>query len=53
MKVGFSLFLVCFHRSDEDGAEIRGRHRCGGRRRLGHSNTLVTARDRERDREFV
>ena len=45
VKVGFRLLLIRFHGSDEDGAEIGGRCRRDGR--LGHRNTLLTARNRE------
>jgi hypothetical protein len=48
VKIGLCLFLVRFHSSDEDGVEFGG---CG--RRLGHGNSLVTARNSEGDRERV
>ena len=51
MKVGLRLFLVRLNGSDEDGTEIRGSCRCGWR--LGHSNTLVSAKNLEGNREPV
>ena len=45
MKVGLCLVLVCFQGSDEDSAEVGGRYSCS--RKLGHSNTVVAARDSE------
>ena len=50
-KVGFRLFLICVYSSDEDGAEMRGRRRCGGR--LGHCDRLVSASNSEMDRDLV
>lgn len=40
-KVGLCFFLVCFHGSDEDGAEIRVGS--GRGRRLGHGNNSIKA----------
>ena len=51
MKVGLRLLLIGVDGSDEDGAEMGGRCGCGGR--LGHSNTLVSARNSKKDPELV
>ena len=50
-KVGLRLFLIRVDSGDEDGAEMGGRCGCGGR--PGHSESLVTARGSEGDREPV
>ena len=50
-KVSLRHFLIGVHSSDEGGAEMGGRCRCGGR--PGHSESLVTARSSEGDREPV
>ena len=43
-KIGLRLFLIRFHASDENGAEVRGRGRSGGILRHNHGS-VVTARD--------
>jgi hypothetical protein len=48
VKIGLRLFLVRFHSSDEDGAEIGRRGR-----RFGHGKSLVAARNLEGVREPV
>ena len=50
-QVGLRLFLIGVDGSDEDGAKMGGRCGCGGR--LGHRDTLISARNSEGDREPV
>ena len=45
MEVSLCLFLIRFHGSDKDGAEVGGRPSCG--RRFGHSDKVVAAMNSE------
>ena len=51
MKVGLRPFFVRLNGSNEEVAEMGGICRCGWR--LGHSNTLVSARNSEGGRQPV